>query len=177
MKSTVLISSSERRSPLTDTFVCTWQQLGLSFVDTILTHCPMKTLCTPLLLLLLLVSCKKDDDNSASNASDFLVQGSWRITLYNDSGNDETDHFTGYVFTFSSNGGLTASNGSTSVPGTWSTGSDDSQKKLYLTFNSPPDFNELSDDWHILEETSTKIRLEDVSGGNGGTDLLTFEKN
>jgi hypothetical protein len=63
------------------------------------------------------------------------------------------------------------------VPGTWSTGSDDSQKKLYLTFNSPPDFNELSDDWHILEETSTKIRLEDVSGGNGGTDLLTFEKN
>jgi hypothetical protein len=38
-------------------------------------------------------------------------------------------------------------------------------------------FDELNDDWHIIEETSTKIRLQDVSGGSGGTDLLTFEKN
>lgn len=35
----------------------------------------------------------------------------------------------------------------------------------------------LSDDWDVLERTDTKIRLIDVSGGNGGTDYLTFEKN
>jgi hypothetical protein len=50
------------------------------------------------------------------------------------------------------------------------------QKKLILNFASPADFTEISDDWHILQETSSKIQLEDVSGGNGGTDLLTFEK-
>jgi len=37
-------------------------------------------------------------------------------------------------------------------------------------------FDELNDDWHILNETSTKIQLEDVSGGSGEIDLLTFEK-
>ena len=34
----------------------------------------------------------------------------------------------------------------------------------------------LNDDWHILEQTAKKIKLEDVSGGNGGTDYLTFEQ-
>ena len=34
----------------------------------------------------------------------------------------------------------------------------------------------LSDDWDILEYTSGRIRLIDVSGGDGSTDYLTFEK-
>jgi hypothetical protein len=46
-----------------------------------------------------------------------------------------------------------------------------------LSFTAPSDFEDLSDDRHILEQTADKIRLEDVSGGNGGTDYLNFEKN
>ncbi len=38
------------------------------------------------------------------------------------------------------------------------------------------DFEELSDDWDIISHSSTKIELIDISGGNGGTDYLTFEK-
>jgi hypothetical protein len=48
---------------------------------------------------------------------------------------------------------------------------------LVIGFASPASFVEISDDWEVIENTSTKIRLQDVSGGNGGTDLLTFEKN
>ena len=79
--------------------------------------------------------------------------------------------------TFSDNGSVSAVASSGSVSGAWSTGSDDSQPKLYLDFGAIAPWDDLNSDWHIIENTDSKIRLEDVSGGNGGTDLLTFEKN
>ena len=130
-----------------------------------------------LLVVVLSSSCKNDDSGSSPSVSGTITQGSWKVTLYSDNGNDETSHFSGYVFTFSSNGTVTAVRSGSSVSGAWSDGNDDSQTKLVLTFLSPPDFEEISDDWHVLKNTSSKIELEDVSGGNGGTDLLTFEKN
>ena len=39
------------------------------------------------------------------------------------------------------------------------------------------EFEELTDDWEITEKSATVIKLRDVSGGNGGTDYLTFTKN
>jgi hypothetical protein len=124
-----------------------------------------------------IASCKNDDNNSSPSTSSIITQGSWRVTLYSDSGNNETSHFAGYAFTFNSNGTVTAVNSGTTVTGTYSDGNDDSQAKLVLTFSSPPDFQDISDDWHVIQKSSSKIELEDVSGGNGGTDLLTFEKN
>ena len=70
---------------------------------------------------------------------------------------------------------MSATSGSTLVNGTWSSGNDDSQDKLYLNFTTSP-FDDLSEDWHVVEQNSSTIKLEDVSGGNGGTDYLTFEK-
>ena len=45
-----------------------------------------------------------------------------------------------------------------------------------VTFYGQLDFEELSDDWDITSSSNTKIDLIDVSGGNGGTDTLIFEK-
>ena len=127
------------------------------------------------LVISLFSSCKKD--SVSANVSTTIQNGSWKISLFNDSGNDETNHFTGYSFNFGSGGAVSASNGSSSVSGSWSTGTDDSQNKLNLNFGDNGNFGDLSDDWHIISESTTKIELEDVSGGNGGTDLLTFVKN
>lgn len=130
-----------------------------------------------LALVLFTTACKKEDNSSNnSNVSNIVAQGDWRITLYNESGTDELYHFTGYTFTFT-NGNVTAVKGANSISGTYSTGIDDSKNKMYLDFGTTVPFDELNDDWQIIEETTTKIRLQDVSGGNGGTDLLTFEKN
>jgi hypothetical protein len=126
------------------------------------------------LSMLVTTSCKKDDDNSVAASS--TIQGAWRVVSYTENGVDHLSCFTGYTFNFNSGGIVAAMNGSTSVSGTWSTGFDDSQKKLYLQFSGSSCFVEISDDWHILEQTATKIRLEDVSGGNGGTDVLEFGK-
>ena len=47
----------------------------------------------------------------------------------------------------------------------------------FMVIDKLIEYMDLSDDWDIVERTDTKIRLQDVSGGNGGTDYLTFEKN
>jgi hypothetical protein len=136
--------------------------------------------CTVLVLLSLTPSCKKDDNstsNTNSNLSSTIQQGTWKVTSYIDSGTDETNHYTGYAFQFNSNGTVVATKTGSTVNGTWSNGTDDSQVKLYLDFGATNPFDELNDDWDVLEQSSTIIKLQDVSGGGSGTDYLTFEKN
>lgn len=125
-------------------------------------------------LLFAVVSCKKDD--SLSVVDDTIQKGNWKVTFFEDSGKDETAHFSGYEFVFNDDGTVVATNGGNTVSGTWLTGTDDSQSKLILNFGSTVSFDDLNEDWHVTEETSTLIRCEHISGGNGGTDYLTFEK-
>ncbi|MBT0607391.1 hypothetical protein KIV10_04285 [Aequorivita echinoideorum] len=116
---------------------------------------------------------------------EIVQNGNWRITYYFDTDQEETNHFTGYIFTFNSNNSLVAVKGDNSVTGTWSitngSSSDDdggssNDTDFNIFFSSPADFEELSDDWDIISISNSKIELTDVSGGNGGTDFLTFEK-
>jgi hypothetical protein len=132
-----------------------------------------------ILLAFAAVSCIQDEDLATPNDpinSTGTSSGSWIITYYWDSDHEETDHFTGYLFSFEDGGILMAANGTNTYAGTWSEGHDDSTAKLILFFSNPSDFEELSDDWDILEWNDSVIRLRDVSGGNGGTDVLHFEK-
>jgi hypothetical protein len=138
----------------------------------------------------LAMSCDKDDDNTqqlettAQQTQNTAQSGSWKITYFFDSDQNETNHFNGFTFTFNENGSLVGVNGSTTITGTWSVtdsnSSDDDGGSSDVDFNiffaSPPDFEDLSDDWDIISVTNSKIELTDVSGGNGGTDFLTFEK-
>jgi len=112
-----------------------------------------------------------------TDVNNTVQTGEWVITYFYDTDSEETSNYSGYTFEFAEDGTLTAVKSSTTVTGNWSTGSDDSTTKMIISFASPDMFEELSDDWHVIERTATKIRLEDVSGGNGGTDYLTFEKN
>jgi hypothetical protein len=136
-----------------------------------------------------------DDDGSTNNNSQQIAEiestaqsGAWRITNFNDSGQNETSDFNGYEFTFNTDGSLVATNGSNTITGTWSVtddsnSNDDSSSNDDIDFNiffpvpESSDFEDLNDDWDIVSTSSTKIELIDVSGGNGGTDTLTFEKN
>ena len=142
---------------------------------------------------LLSFACSSDDDNATPNNSaeiaqiqDQIMDGTWRVTNFIDSGQDETSDFSGYNFTFSSNDNLSATNGSTTETGNWSVTNSSSSSSsnsddidFNINFNVPDtnDFDDLNDDWDIVSHTDTKIVLIDISGGNGGTDNLTFEKN
>ncbi len=139
-----------------------------------------------LLGLLIIVSCKKDkkSDKDQKQIETNVQSGTWRITKFIDSGTDEAYHFTGYNFTFNSSGTLNTTNGTNNYNGTWSvtksSSNDDSNHSdlhFNIYFNLTNHFEELNDDWDIISHSATKIELIDVSGGNGGTDYLTFEKN
>ncbi|WP_432412513.1 hypothetical protein [Rasiella sp. SM2506] len=151
-----------------------------------------------LALVSLTVACSKDDSNdnpedngnSADQVREIATNGTWRISYFFDTDQDETSDFTGYIFTFGEDGKLTATKGSTTITGDWSVlddssnsssdddgnSSDDDDFNIFFPVSESSDFEDLNDDWDIVSVTANKIELTDVSGGNGGTDFLTFEK-
>lgn len=146
-------------------------------------------------LTLMSSMCSNDDDDNPNNNSQQIAQiednvqtGTWRVSSFIDSGENETSDFSSYDFTFNMDGSLVASNGTNTFTGTWSitddsNSDDDSSSDDDIDFNiffpvpDSSDFEDLNDDWDIVSTTSTRIELIDISGGNGDTDLLTFERN
>lgn len=126
-----------------------------------------------------IVSCGK---NSPKKLEKNVVEGSWKISLFMEDGVSHTNDFTGFTFTFTDNGEVKAVNSGNTITGTWSVddnySGDDSSSDLHFNLQFPVTlgFDDLNDDWHVLTHSDKTIELEDVSGGNGGTDNLTFTK-
>ena len=153
---------------------------------------------TVIMLAIGLVSCSNSDDstNPADNGalirevSNLVMNGTWTISEFIDSGSDETSNFSGFSFTFNSDGSLIAEGGTEIITGEWSItadmedldddSGDDSDKDdidFNIFFASPTNFSELTEDWHIVSRSDSRIELNHVSGGNGGTDSLIFVKD
>ena len=114
------------------------------------------------------------DDSALVQA---LTTGDWYVTNYFDDV-DETALFSGMVFNFASDGSATADDSGAVTNGTWSTSAgDETTLELNLNFGITIPFDELAEDWDVLEVTNDIIRLKDISGGDGTTDFLTFERN
>ena len=95
-------------------------------------------------VFLTFISCTNKNDDTPSNTTQTTVKnnvqsGTWRITKFIDSGTEETNHFTGFNFTFNSSGVLNANNGTTNYDGSWSitdsNSNDDSQDDLDFNIN------------------------------------------
>ncbi len=145
-----------------------------------------KILISAMFCFLILNSCDTGGSSSSTTDPQTLIntakQGTWRVTTYNDSGTDETSHFTGYNFTFATSNVLSATNGTNNYTGSWSVLTDDNNDnptglKLNIAIVSPPDFADLTDDWNVASYNSTTIYMVDVSGGGSGTDVLVLTKN
>ncbi|WP_417609009.1 hypothetical protein [Owenweeksia hongkongensis] len=146
------------------------------------------TFCIALFSLLSCSDDKEDDnpsgeENAAQSIQNNIQEGTWKVSRFIDSGDDETSDYDGYNFTFGPDGVLTATNGTQSYSGDWSitfsSNNDDSPYELdfNIIFNLANDFEDLDDDWDINAYSTTKLELFDASGGSGDTDYLTFEKN
>lgn len=157
----------------------------------------LRPIALVLSISLALFSCSTDDDSnnndqnnngngqSAQQVADMAQSGTWIVSSFIDSGQDETNDFAGYTFDFQTDGTLVATNGNQTLNGTWSVTSsnsnddDDSDNDFNIFFpvDEDHDFDDLNDDWDIVSANDNRIELLDVSGGNGGTDRLVFTKN
>jgi hypothetical protein len=144
----------------------------------------MKNILFAVLTMLLFATtgCDKDDDSinttvTAENVKNIASAGTWSVTYYYDTDHEETANFSGYKFTFQANGTVSASNDILTRSGTWLAINDSGKTKFILDFSTPLDFEEISEDWEVIALSATEIQLKHVSGGGGGTDLLTFRKN
>ena len=153
----------------------------------------MKKGIVMLLMVTGMIACDDNGDDvnpttqaQISEVKSIAAEGQWTVTYFWDSDKDETASFSGYSFVFAADGSLIATKSATSISGQWSiTGDDDDDDSddddydvdFNIAFSTPADFEELTEDWHIVSISDTKIELTHVSGGNGGTDFLTFERN
>ncbi len=115
--------------------------------------------------------------NISANTTQVVTSGSWRVTLFTDSGNDETSDFNGYNFVFNTDGTIVATKNGVAKNGTWSV--NQSSNKLIIDLGVKDDTNkplgELTDDWLIVSKSATEIKLTDDNPASA--ELLTFTRN
>jgi len=160
----------------------------------------MKNLKFSLVLLIfcgIFASCSSDDDSSsndnnnnnnnnnnqgdseatetANEVSTFLLEEEWTVTFYEEDGTTQTDLFAGYSFTFDSEGSVTGGNELNSQSGTWSTSVNSNTPKFLINFNDDAPFDELNEDWDIINHNATLLELENTNDSDG-LDRLTFTR-
>lgn len=159
----------------------------------------IKIFCLAIILPLLCVNCSNDDDSNDTNDDSMMqeaqnlmaiaMDGTWIISNFIDSGENETNDFQGYQFTFASNGVLTASNGTNTLTGTWSVTSNNSDSNdddgsssddniefnIFFPVSEDNDFEDLNDDWDVSSTSTTQINLLDIEP-DGEDDVLQFTK-
>lgn len=113
---------------------------------------------------------------NTTELTNILIDGQWLVASYIDDGDDETNDYNGYALTFNADGSVLAVNSNNTISGTWSVVTSGSGLDVILDFGTAIPFDELNDDWDVVTYTTTRVELFDVSGCNGGTDYLTFEK-
>lgn len=124
---------------------------------------------------LLFASCSNNDNTSS--ASQVVISGTWRVSLFTNNGTNETIDFSGYTFSFITGGTITVVKNGVSLSGTWSVNT--SSNKFSIDLGAKTDVNkplgELTDDWKIISVTETVIQLQDDNTSNN--EKLTFSKN
>lgn len=121
--------------------------------------------------------------DNKNNVTIVVTDGTLEITFYWDTDFNETINFNGLNFSFEANNTLTATDGTNTYSGTWSITDTNgyienlSDLKFDITLTSPINFVEIINEWEVIDKSQSYIKLRDVIGVDGGTDLLTFSKN
>lgn len=139
-----------------------------------------KSILSSFMFVLLTFSCTMIESNP-------LKKGEWKITQYNI---NEFNPFLDFRFEFSRKS-VTASKSKktkvssidkstvetknfTSVSGTYSLKTNHGTRTLFFDFGTASPFDKLNHEWLIIEESSTKIKLQNVKDN---LVFLVFEKN
>ncbi|HEX8041912.1 MAG TPA: hypothetical protein VF490_22355, partial [Chryseosolibacter sp.] len=126
--------------------------------------------------------CDEDDDNDHNDDdadtgmfTSVLLGSNWGITNFFHEV-DQTGAFADFVFTFYSDSTVSATDGSSTITGTWATDGDDGTVELDLHFTEESPFDDLSESWKLVEFNNSLIRLKHVGEEGTQEDILVFGK-
>jgi hypothetical protein len=121
-----------------------------------------------------LLSCGKNDSGgNTESVPVILTTGTWSISYYYEDYTDKTSQMEGFVFTFSSNGVLTARKPGYTSTGTWSYDSED--EKLIISIGTEDPLKSLSDDYLFISHSNTEVKLREQITSKDC--YLTFTRN
>jgi len=122
----------------------------------------------------LIITCESNDNSELIELIEYLTTDTWFVAyFYND--DDETSDFCEYEITFYDNETITAFNGTNTFDGTWNISVDDNHFEIELDFGNAIPFDELNEEWDVINATILEIELEDTNDDNG-VDKLTFNR-
>lgn len=135
----------------------------------------MRSLFLSFSVFISLISCQKENlpesesGNNVAQVTESLTnsQGLF-ITEFREEGKDKTSWFLTYMFTFKTDGTVTAVSPQNTVTGTYLIFTDDGRTELKMTFPTVDKFDELTDDWYLVFHDDITIRWQD------GDDILQF---
>lgn len=118
-----------------------------------------------------------NEDGDVMGIRDYLMDGTWRMAQFVSNGNDSTAGYDEFDYVFSSNNALSVEvNADPIADGFWRIIRDsEGQLRCYLNFGEGNNFIVLTNDWRIVEVSSTRIELRKENTG-GAEDILVFEK-
>ncbi|MGD1893646.1 MAG: hypothetical protein ACFB15_24015 [Cyclobacteriaceae bacterium] len=141
----------------------------------------------PLLVGLIFFACDDDDNGPSSSASDPQpiateeVTGNWRVTLFRDDNEDETDDFAGLTFEFQDDGDLVISDGNRNATAQWSITNNNRRIQIDLddddfsVFDDRDELDDLDDDWIVVEKSANLLYLREEDD-DAERDEVRFER-
>ena len=109
--------------------------------------------------LILLSGCAKKDSITSDDLYTQLTGSSWAIHYYYN-GSDNTSDFSGYVFSFASNGSCSIKKGSNTIIGSWQVVTGENNKgKLQLSISSNPVLEQLNEWWKLEAISYTLVEF------------------
>lgn len=136
---------------------------------------PILFVCT----MLVLSSCTKEEIAGTLPEDDLLAgevdakqpaPGTYVVTKFIDTGDDETAQYNGYTFVFGANGSLTATFNGQTFNGFWDLNS--AETMMELSIGGTGALKDLDDDdWSVIRITNQRIKLS-----SPGPDKVIFTK-
>jgi hypothetical protein len=127
-----------------------------------------------LVILTSLVSCGKHDSGGTTESLPaVLTTGTWYVSYYYEDYTDKTSQLSGFVFTFSDNGVLTARKPGFTSTGTWSYSED--EEKLWISIGAEKPLKDLTDDYVAISYSNTVVQLREPITSKDC--YLTFTQN
>lgn len=144
-----------------------------------------KLLVSLSIVVLLFASCSETDDLPLVNEANVvskMTSGNWKVTKFIYQNTTKTADYNGVLFDFDAIAVMLSNTGTVPVVGNWAVFNEgfDNDPDLVFTLaltSVEERFTNISDDWYIVESTSTKLKLEDENPNTGDIDYLVFEKN